>query len=231
MQIIWINSLPSTAFIIACEKIRPQGHKDGLITFNLWGKQLHLLLRVCLGIKLKTYLCLQRAWLDHTPTHTKVLFGLCYGDSLEINDTGWEGQRERKGVSEMSETPPADTFPMTCQGLFSVVLELGFPIGKLDIQCAPVAPASLGGPRVRVEPSWRLEVSPHVSDFRRKVLSQCQALMREVNSFSASKGFLAPAWERNWFLSFPCFKSHFGPLLPIGKVWITAYRIILKNWL
>lgn len=155
---------PPTAFIIACEKIRPQGHKDSLITFNLWGKQLHLLLRVCLGIKLKTYLCLQRclqrAWLDHTPTHTKVLFGLCYGNSLEINDTGWEGQREGKGISEMSGTPPADTFPMSCQGLFSVVLELGFPIRKLDIQCAPVAPASLGGPRVRVEPSWRLEVAP-----------------------------------------------------------------------
>lgn len=79
---------PPTAFIIACEKIRPQGHKDGLITFNLWGKWLQLLLRVCFGIKLTTYLCLQRAWLDHTPTHTKVLFRLCYGDSLEINDTG-----------------------------------------------------------------------------------------------------------------------------------------------
>lgn len=60
----------------------------------------------------------------------------------------------------MSGTPPADTFPMSCQGLFSVVLELGFPIRKLDIQCAPVAPASPGGPRVRVEPSWRLEVAP-----------------------------------------------------------------------
>ena len=92
----------------------------------------------------------------------------------------------------MSGTPPADTFPMTCQGLFSVVVELGFPIGKLDIQCPPVASASLGGPRMRMEPSWRLEVSPDVSDFRRKGLSWCQALMREVK-FSASKGFLAPA--------------------------------------
>lgn len=94
-----------------------QGHKDGPLLLTFRGKQLHLLLRVCLGIKLKTYLCTQRACGWITLPHTKVLFGLCYGDSLEINDTGWEGQ-ERRGFWNVRDPLRLFTFPMTCQGAF-----------------------------------------------------------------------------------------------------------------
>lgn len=155
-------------------KIKPQGHKDGLITFNLWGKRLHPPLRACLGIKLKTYRWLQRAPPDNTPTYIP----RCSLDSAM--ETAWKlmtrtakGKERGKGFLKCQGLLPADSFPITCQGLFFVVVELGFLTGKLGIQCALGAPAFLGGPKVRLEASWRLGVSPDVSYFRRKVLSWC----------------------------------------------------------
>lgn len=44
--------------------------------------------------------------------------------------------------------PPADSFPTTHQGLFSVILEMDFPTGKVGVQHSLGAPALLGSPRL-----------------------------------------------------------------------------------
>lgn len=126
-------------------KVRPQRHKDGLITFNLWGKRLHLPLRVYSGIKLTTYLWLRKALPDNTPTHMP----RCSLDSAM--ETAWklttqtEKDKDRgKGISEMSGTPSCWHFPNSLSGAFSVTLELDFPTGKLDIQYLLGTPAFLG---------------------------------------------------------------------------------------
>lgn len=138
--------------------------------------------------------------------------------------TRTEKDKERgKGFLKCQGLLPADSFPVTCQGLFFVVVELGFLTGKLGIQCALGAPPFLGGPKVRLEASWRLGVSPDVSYFRRKVLSWCQPLMREVK-FGASKGSLAPATispcllrQKSNFCHSPALKPTLGLCYPWTK--------------
>lgn len=62
--------------------------------------------------------------------------------------TKTEKDKERgKGFLKCQGLPPADSFPRNCQRLFSMVLELGFPTGKLGIQCALGTPAFLESPR------------------------------------------------------------------------------------
>lgn len=138
---------PPNRFHNSLWEVRPQRHKDGLITFNLWGGW-HEPQKVYLAIKLKTYLWLDRALPDNTPTHMP----RCFLDfametaSQLMTHTGKDKERG-KGFSEMSG-PPSCWLPAICQGLFSVVLELDFPTGKLVFQLALRGPAFLGSPRV-----------------------------------------------------------------------------------
>lgn len=140
--------------------VRPQRHKESLITVNLWGKGLYRPLRVYLGSKLKTYLCSNRQALsDNTPTHIP----RCSLDSAM--ETAWklmtqtEKDKERgKGISEMSGTPCC-WHGFVGRGLFSEVLALDFPTGALTIQYSVGAAAFLESPRLgcHLKPSWELE--------------------------------------------------------------------------
>lgn len=97
--------LPAT-FIIACEKSDHKGTKKVLLLLT-FGESASSTTQHLRGYQTQN--------IPMTPTgsarelshkHTEVFFGLCYGDSLGINDTAWEGQRGGgKGISEMSGTP------------------------------------------------------------------------------------------------------------------------------
>ena len=83
MQIIWIKHSPPPPRNL----LGPQRHKDRPIAFNLWGKRLPPLLRVHLGVELRTYLGPQKALPGAPHAHAEELFGLCSGEGPEISDT------------------------------------------------------------------------------------------------------------------------------------------------